>query len=389
MKRKKILWLCSWYPGKTAPFNGDFIQRHARAASIFHDIYVIHIIGDNTGVIKKKERHIEELPGLTEHIVYYPKGRSFPGRLISGFKWLFIYKQAIRRYTVNYGKPDLVHVTIPVKAGIPGIWMKKKYKIPMVVTEHYGIYNDFAGDECFKNRSAFFKTITKKTIRLADKFISASKYLAEGINRLVIPKKYEIVHNTVDTDLFFYKVKPKYVFRFIHVSNMVELKNVVGILEAFKLFLKKGGTAELVLVGGDDTLLKRKAKDLNFPDNLIAFRGEVPYDRVASEMQLSDCLILFSNIENSPCVIGEALCCGLPVIATEVGGIPELLDTEYSILVKPGDTDQLADAMIRMIHKSESINKENLAESAKNKFSYPVIGKRLSAIYSALVKPEI
>jgi glycosyltransferase involved in cell wall biosynthesis len=389
MKRKKILWLCSWYPGITAPFNGDFIQRHARAAAIYHDIYVIHIIGDDSGVIKKKERQIKEFPGLTEHLVYYPKSNSFPGKLISGFKWLFIYKQAIRRYTINYGEPDIVHVTIPVKSGIPGIWMKKKYKIPLVVTEHYGIYNDLAGDESYQYRSAFFKSITKRTIRLADKFISVSKYLAEGINRFVIPKEYEVVPNTVDTDLFFYKAKPVSLFRFIHVSNMVALKNVHGILEAFNLFIQQGGNAELVLVGGDDTLIKRKAEFLNIPGNLLSFRGEVSYARVASEMQQSDCLILFSNIENSPCVIGEALCCGVPVIATEAGGIPELLDTEHSILVKPGNTKQLADAMHKMIHNRDKINREKIAEDAKNTFSYQVIGKRLSAIYSALIKSAI
>jgi glycosyltransferase involved in cell wall biosynthesis len=388
MKRKKILWLCSWYPGKTAPFNGDFIQRHARAAAIFDDIYVIHIIGDDSGIIKQKERLIIESPGLTEHIVYYPKSKSFPGRLLSGFKWLFIYKQAIRRYIITYGKPDVVHVTIPVKAGIPGIWMKKRYSIPLVVTEHYGIYNDFTGDESFIKRSPFFKTITKRTIRQADKFISASKYLAEGVNRLVMPKEYEIVLNAVDSDLFFYKAKDHSIFRFIHVSNMVGLKNVEGILEAYKLFIQNGGIAELVLVGGDDALIKRKARELELPGNLIIFRGEVPYDRVASEMQQSDCLILFSNIENSPCVIGEALCCGLPVIATEVGGIPELLDAAFSLLVKPKDTEQLADAMHKMMKKSDKIKREKVAADAKNKFSYPVIGKKLSEIYAALFNPE-
>jgi glycosyltransferase involved in cell wall biosynthesis len=389
MKRKKILWLCSWYPGKTAPFNGDFIQRHARAAAIFDDIYVIHIIGDDSGIIKQKERLIIESPGLTEHIVYYPKSKSFPGRLLSGFKWLFIYKQAIRRYIITYGKPDVVHVTIPVKAGIPGIWMKKRYSIPLVVTEHYGIYNDFTGDESFIKRSPFFKTITKRTIRQADKFISASKYLAEGVNRLVMPKEYEIVLNAVDSDLFFYKAKDHSIFRFIHVSNMVGLKNVEGILEAYKLFIQNGGIAELVLVGGDDALIKRKARELELPGNLIIFRGEVPYDRVASEMQQSDCLILFSNIENSPCVIGEALCCGLPVIATEVGGIPELLDAAFSLLVKPKDTEQLADAMHKMMKKSDKIKREKVAADAKNKFSYPVIGKKLSEIYAALFNPGI
>ena len=43
MQRKKILWLASWYPNRNDPFDGDFIQRHARAAAIDHDIHVIHV----------------------------------------------------------------------------------------------------------------------------------------------------------------------------------------------------------------------------------------------------------------------------------------------------------------------------------------------------------
>ncbi|HQV61525.1 MAG TPA: hypothetical protein PLG08_12150, partial [Chitinophagaceae bacterium] len=55
MSRKKILWLCSWYPAKTDPYNGDFIQRHARAAALYNDIYIIHVAGDETGNTKKPE----------------------------------------------------------------------------------------------------------------------------------------------------------------------------------------------------------------------------------------------------------------------------------------------------------------------------------------------
>ena len=43
MQRKKILWLVSWYPNRNDKFDGDFIQRHARAAAIYHDVHVIFV----------------------------------------------------------------------------------------------------------------------------------------------------------------------------------------------------------------------------------------------------------------------------------------------------------------------------------------------------------
>src|SRR5690242_12927885 len=110
MSRKKILWLCSWYPGKTEPFNGDFIQRHAQAASLYNDIYVIHVAGDTSGLIKETITEIKEENGLTECIVYFKKSVTTWGRLRGHYKLMSLYKKAIRDYLKKNGKPDLVHV---------------------------------------------------------------------------------------------------------------------------------------------------------------------------------------------------------------------------------------------------------------------------------------
>src|SRR5687767_13573545 len=89
MSRKKILWLCSWYPNKTEPYNGDFIQRHAEAASLFNDIHVIHVAGSAQGSLQQNsEEEISRKEGLTEHLIYFRRSTSFWGRLIAHKKWL-------------------------------------------------------------------------------------------------------------------------------------------------------------------------------------------------------------------------------------------------------------------------------------------------------------
>ncbi|MFZ1260557.1 MAG: hypothetical protein WAQ93_08730, partial [Chitinophagaceae bacterium] len=130
MARKKILWLCSWYPDKMEPFNGDFIQRHAYAAALYNDIYVIHVAGDVTGEAKGIEHVINRAEGLTEQIIYYNKSTSWFGKAVDYYRWSSIFKQAIRKYILENGKPDLVHVHIPFKAGLMAIRIKKKYGIP-------------------------------------------------------------------------------------------------------------------------------------------------------------------------------------------------------------------------------------------------------------------
>jgi len=384
MKRKKILWLCSWYPSGKEPFNGDFIQRHAKAAALYNDIYVIHIYGLLQGENKDLNTEIFQSNGLTEQIIYYRKSKSIIGKIISSLREIRILRKNINDYINKFGKPDLVHVHIPYKLGLAGIWIKKKFFIPYIVTEHWGIYN-LSVAENYNCRSFIFKHIVKKVFKNANRFLSVSNFLGKGVNEFVVRRNFDVVPNVVDTNLFCPVKKNNRTFRFIHVSNMVGLKNAEGILNAFQKFLHQGSEAELVMVGDTKPEIRKYAENLGFPAGAVSFKGEISYDQVAMEMQESDCLVLFSIMENSPCVICEALCCGLPVIATAVGGVPELLSTENSIQVQPGDEQDLVGAMRNMIQKENLFERNKIADNARSKFSYETIGKKLDAVYTEVL----
>ncbi len=375
MSGKKILWLCSWYPNRVDPFDGDFIQRHAKAAALYNDIYVIRVVPDDKGNITDSVKNeIQKREGLTEQIIYFKKSPSWLGKAIAINKWLRLYKKAIKQYIHENGKPDLVHVHVPIKAGILALWMKHEFGIPIVVTEHLGIYNDIIPGKFAEQRS-WFKMYTRKIFSNASAFYSVSRFLGDGVNRLVMRKDYKVIPNTVDTTHFFYKPSLSSKFRFIHVSNMVPLKNVEGILVA----AERMNNVEWVIVGPYHGNTQRGEN--------IFFTGEIPYEKVAAEMQAANALILFSDIENSPCVIGEAHCCGLPVIATNTGGIPELINPSNGILVEPGNIDQLAAAMKKMIEEYNSYDRSAIANEATNKYSYSTIGKLFNEEYSRLPAP--
>lgn len=383
MERKKILWLCSWYPGAVEPFNGDFIQRHARAAALYNDIYVIHVYGDSSGQIREIKKDIKKAEGLTEHLVYFPRTNSLLGRVKAHFRWLSLFRQAIRKYMVENGKPDLVHVHIPHKAGHLGLWLRSKYKLPFVVSEHWGIYNEVEQLN-YAGRPSRFKRFTKTVFEKAARCISVSRYLAEGVNRLVVSKPFTIIHNVTDTSLFFYKKRETMPFRFIHVSNMVPLKNAEGILRAFQLLRQKGADCTLSMLGDTNAAIRNYAVGLGLSHPAVTFSGEVPYQAVAAEMQLAHCLVLYSNIENSPCVIGEALCTGMPVIATSVGGVPELVNENNGILVQPGDDTALAAAMEKMMALYGNFDGKKIAEDAQRIFGYDIIGKQFDEVYTSV-----
>ncbi len=69
---KKILWLASWYPNILSPYDGDFIQRQARAAALFQRLTVIYIKKDEKGIVTKDLKIVSSSENnLTEIIVFY------------------------------------------------------------------------------------------------------------------------------------------------------------------------------------------------------------------------------------------------------------------------------------------------------------------------------
>lgn len=381
MPGKKILWLCSWYPSKQEPFNGDFIQRHARSAALYNEVYVIHVTPQETRKPDGALVDIKQTGNLTEHIIYFRRSTTPFRKFIDNYRWQKLYRRAIGEYVKAAGQPDLVHVQVPMKAGIAALWVKRKWGVPYIVTEHWGIYNDVVSDN-FRSRGPIFRQYTRTIIAGAKLLLSVSRFLADAINSMVCQKEYGVIPNAVNTELFFCREKMNMqVFRFIHVSGMVPLKNAEGILRAFRVFRRTNTNAELVMIGDTDPAIRHYATSLGFAANTVSFRGEISYEQVAGEMQRSQALVLFSDIENAPCVIGEALCCGLPVIATRVGGIPELINETNGILIEPRDEEALVAAMQNVMNNYSTYDPVEISAEAQRRFSYPVVGMKLDEIY--------
>lgn len=380
MSRLRILWLCSWYPSSASPYNGDFIQRHAKAAALYNDIHVIHVYPDDSGHTTERAESVNGFQGLTEQVICFPRKPGLAGAFMAHLKWRAAFRAAVKKYITQNGKPDLVHVHIPVRAGLIALWIKQKWGVAYVLTEHWGIYNpveklNYAG------RSLLFKHITKTVFRQAAAFVSVSRYLAEGVRKLVFPVDYTIIPNAVDTGLFYPRTVVKKGFRILHVSNMVPLKNVKGILRAFKALLNEVPEARLDLIGNRTTEMADYASSLGLSAQQVLFHGEMRQAQVAAAMQESHVLVLFSDIENSPCVIAEASCCGLPVIATDTGGISELVNQHNGVLVRPGDEQALLEAF-RFVRKNPDLfDPEKIAAAAGPYFSFAATGSQFDQLY--------
>lgn len=378
----KVLWLTSWYPNQLDKFNGDFIQRHAYAASEFCKIDVIHVEGVPANALQQKiflqstQQH-----NLSETIILYKKS-NLPGigKIISYKKYKQIFKRQVMHYVLNNGVPDIVHVHVSMKAGIIALWMKKKFGVSFIITEHWSLFvnNPF---NAFTNKSYLFKSAVKKIFNSAALVLPVNKKLGEAIDAIT-PVKFTIVYNCVNTNYFFYADRNEAQnFTFIHVSTLDINKNPASIIEAFLGFNQQYSNSNLIIAGKITPSLSKYLSKQKIPVNAIQFTGMIAYEKVARFMRQSNCLILFSQTENMPCVILEALCCGLPVITSNVGGINEVVDEENGLFVPEYNTESLQQTMTKMYENYQMYNRKNIADKAKSNFAYNIIGAEIFLKY--------
>jgi glycosyltransferase involved in cell wall biosynthesis len=98
-------------------------------------------------------------------------------------------------------------------------------------------------------------------------------------------------------------------------------------------------------------------------------------------MHDSHAFVLFSNYENLPCVILEAMSCGRPVIATDVGGVREHLTPKRGYLISKRDEQELENSMLRCADEYQKFNPEELRKYAVDHFSVNAIASQFDALY--------
>jgi glycosyltransferase involved in cell wall biosynthesis len=116
----------------------------------------------------------------------------------------------------------------------------------------------------------------------------------------------------------------------------------------------------------------------------------ISYEAVSAEMRMASALVLFSHHENFPCVVIEALCCGLPVLASDVGGVAEAISSDNGILVSSqAEIPELSKALSTMYHRADSFDRDQMAQTARMLYSYQTIGKEFSDWYQQVLLDHV
>lgn len=373
----KVVFLARWYPHKYDPMFGLFVQRHAEAAALYNDITVVYVHPDeHASNLYDIERSKEN--GVDTIRIYYKK----EGKVSSACRYLTACLKGLKMA----GKTDLIHVHVLTRMGFVAHWMKNLNGTPYMITEHWSRYlpgNDFSG---------FFRKLwTKRIVRRAAMVTTVTENLAQAMQAHGLRNpRYVVLPNVVDTDLF--KPQPHHnaIPKIIHVSCFEDKsKNISGLLEALKLMKDRGVAYQAVLIGEgmDMELMKQKTLDLGLMGQ-VRFTGLLTGQSLVDELAQGDFLVLSSHYENMPVVILEALACGLPVVATRVGGIPEIVNESNGILVEPGNVQALAEAMERCCSDYKNYNPDKMRELVVEKNGKDKVGECLDKWYREAIRPR-
>jgi glycosyltransferase involved in cell wall biosynthesis len=273
-----------------------------------------------------------------------------------------------------------------MKAGVIARWIFKKWGIPYIVSEQSSLYDRTAQGNFF-TRDFLHKTTVKKIFRNSVAVTNVSEAVGNILKKTFDLSEVRVIHNTVNTDFFNYKERPSSRFRFIHVSTLKPQKNVEGMLKGVSQLAKHRQDFEFVLVGPLNENVKGIIEKYGL-EGIVICTSEISYPDVAHQMQNASALVLFSHHENFPCVIPEALCCGLPCIVSNVGGVAEAINESNGILVAPQNEDELFAAMNKMINEYQKYNREKISEEAIRKYNYETIGKQFHDQYKEILNPR-
>ena len=371
----KILFISSWFPNKLEPTNGNFVQRHAEAAALYNEVEILHTIGD----FNQKEIFVFDekiINGLKTLIIYYKNSKNPLRNFI----------RRMKAYKIGFAKmqkPDLVHANVLHNNMLFAVYLKKKFKIPFVRGGDWTAYQENASDA----HGALWRFFAKFIANQSSAVLPVSQNLKKGLLALGVKKPINVISNVINTEVFKLNVNEQKnsIFTFLHVSSLVERKNPDKIIRTAKRLHDKGYQFQLSIGGNDPKNIQTQINELSASSYISTF-GLLTLEGVAKKMQESHALVLFSENETQGCVLVEANACGIPVISSNVGGVPEFVNEKSGILVKKDDEEDLYRAMEDvLLQKVKFESAENLHNEIKEKYSPKIIGDSFSKVYQKIL----
>jgi glycosyltransferase involved in cell wall biosynthesis len=358
----------------------------------------------------KRLRQKQFEPMVVTHRNYTDKNYIFDGIRVQcynsvniGFRLGIPYAipqiTSLKTFLESVKSSDIIHVHgHPYLSSFLAAKIAKKYSKPLVLTQHntfieYGSslwdhvewLNDYA--------------IGKQVLKEADKIVVVSNATGNYVLSLgADPEKIRVLHNGVDVSRFRPLNGVKNEMRkklgiskdssvVLTVRRLVYKNGIDTLIESAKKAIKKNPRLVFLVVGKgpDFEKVKEKIEQLGMQKN-FRLTGFISDEDLPFYYNIADFFVLPSKSgEGLPLVALEAMACGVPVIATNVGGISEVMKEDYGKLVPPNSPDSLAEAILEFSHRELSTLKKDLRVMIEQKYSWDKNVEKLVEIYEELI----
>ena len=278
-------------------------------------------------------------------------------------------------------KADVVHVFSAsylsfLLSPLPAIVIARLLRRPVVLNYHSGEAPDHL------RRSALTRHVMRHSVDLN---VVPSIFLREVLDSFGIAAR--VVPNTIDLRQFAYRVRDPLRPRLLCTRNFEHIYNVACVLRAFARVQARYDDATLTLVGGgsQEAALRALVQQLNLRN--VTFAGRVAPTEITRYYANADVYVQAPCIDNMPLSVLEAFASGLPVVSTNVGGVPKILTHGLHGLLAPVDDDEALATQVLTLIESPSYARQ-LAAAARQScaaYEWPVARDGWLDAYEAYV----
>lgn len=311
-----------------------------------------------------------------------------PSRTPAG--WMAHAAASVPRHLRHAAHADVLHAQ--TFAMVPPAWpSRSRYRRPLVLTLHTSHF-------LIRARRLLWRPILRRIIASADVLLAASREILDAALELHPHPRAEALLNAVDTEVF--RPRPAGALasagtrapgarRRILVPRRLFPKNGVEYLVRAVPAIVRALDVDVAVVGDgpERARLESLARRLGVADR-IHFAGPRPHAEMPETLRAADLVVVPSLMEASSVAALEAMACGVPVAASRVGGLPEIVDDSVGALFEPADPESLASTVVRLLGDAEGLRRRGEAARRRvaERFSLARLVDHHLEIYQSLVE---
>lgn len=376
----RILITPEWYPDDDRRSFGAFCREQAHAVARRHEVVVLawRLDPELRAPFRIDERVEEGVRTFRLRFGHVPLPKADGALKLAGISVV------LARLHRSGWTPDVIHAH-EYPAGRPALLLSRVLGAPVVVSEHYSGFALGRVPERERVRA-------RRVFERAATVCPVSHDLERRLREIAPSARFESVPNVVDDDVFRPRIDaPPAVpngrrIRLVTVGALIERKGHRDLIEALPQ-MQRGREVTLDVVGYGPLQheLCELAHSLGVEDR-VRFLGQQRKEEVAQALRDADIFVLPSLAENMPCALLEALACGLPAVASRVGGVPEVLDETRGVAVPPGSAAELAAGVETVASRLDRYDRARIAADARSSWGYGAIAERWTNVYTGALR---